>query len=168
MKSKTKLITLYHTTNLKSAERMRLHGIGLTKADYRLIYEEVKDYFNVPDSELMRVGLPEFSSTYPCSASFWPTIEQAMACRHLGLIGGELKGLYVKALVTRAARFMGKPYRELAEVTERVTGGSTGAVVVVSEVPASLLANPEVVGTRYEHITKNKVPADCIRRVICL
>ena len=160
-------ITLYHATNRYSAERMLVEGMGLDLDDYAQFYQRVQDYFNVPQEYLANVT-PSESDECRGGVSFWPTLEQCQQISHYGAMGGEYRGNFVQALVKRAARFMKIPYSEVKHVVETITGGTTGPVAVVVDLPLSYIANPSVLGTSNEHFTLRKVPARHIRELIPL
>lgn len=160
-------IALYHVTNRYSAERMLVQGMGLDLDDYAQFYQQVKDYFNVPQEYLANVT-PGESDECRGGVSFWPTMEQCRRFSHYGSMGGEYRGCFVQRLVKRAARFMKVPYSEVKHVVDIITGATTEPVAVIVDLPLSYIANPDVLGTTGEHFTLRKVPARYIRELVPL
>lgn len=151
-----KFITLYHTTDRDSAQRMHVNGIGMSAVECQTWYDRVLEYLNVPleallqNQELFREDgqIMDFRK----GAGFWPLFTQAYGLDRItcGYNVGTPRTL-VERLVRRAARYAGQPYTQFQDLVKTLAGELHGRAVVRVKIPVDWVTGREVFGTHNEH-----------------
>lgn len=162
-----KFITLYHTTDLDSAQRMHVEGIGMSSVECQSWYDRVLEYLNVPLEALRQNHEDGQIMDFRKGAGFWPLFTQAYGLDRFscGYNVGTPRTL-VERLVRRAARYAGQPYTQFQDLVKTLAGEPQGRAVVRVKIPTTWVNDPQVFGTHNEHHVPSRIEPCYIDDVI--
>lgn len=162
-------ITLYHTTNLASALKMKELGIGLDLDDYRNFISLLCKQFQV-DVKEMESLLDEFLLDTEANGgvSFFQNQKACEAISHYGRFGGEWREQITKKALKRIARIKKIPYHTIKSSGTDFLGINSSPAIVKVELPLDYVANPHQISQGGEVYTVKKVPSCFIVDIINL
>lgn len=160
------MITVYHQTNLNSANEMLKTGIGLNIDWYNKAFQEIGNYYNIPIESFSKFSkeLCKQSETQG-GVSFFQNYKQCVTHDFYGKHGGEYRGNIIKGVLKKTARLKKIKLAELPGLNmflEKYNIIHSPVVVLKVILPLKYIVNKNDVNSVYELYTNKKVPKEYI------